>query len=101
MARVSAVQKNNKRIAMVKSFAQKRLALKQAIYDKKIPLEKRFSLIMQLAALPRNSARNRIRNRCHLTGRPRAYNRKIGLSRNMLRDLAGKGMLPGLVKASW
>lgn len=101
MAKVSSVQKNNKRKKMAKSFSNKRAALKSTIYNKTTSLEDRFTAVTALAQLPRNSARTRVRNRCELTGRPRGYYRKFALSRNMLRDLAGKGALPGVVKASW
>jgi small subunit ribosomal protein S14 len=101
MAKVSSIERNNKRKRLAKSLSNKRATLKAKIYDKTIPLEERFSLVMALAQLPRNSARTRIRNRCELTGRPRGVYRKFALSRNMIRDLSGKGQLPGLVKASW
>ena len=79
----------------------KRVQLKESIYKKDLPLEERFSLVMKLAKLPRNSAQTRVRNRCALTGRPRGYHRRMGLSRNMLRELAAQGLLPGVIKASW
>lgn len=101
MAKVGSIQRNNKRKKLANSLKVKREALKEQIYNKEISLNERFGLIMKLASLPRNSARTRVRNRCALTGRPRGVYRKMGLCRNMLRDLAGKGMLPGLVKASW
>lgn len=101
MAKKSSVEKNNKRKAMNASLRNKRVALKAQIQDKNLPLNERFRLVVKLAALPRNSARTRIRNRCELTGRPRGYYRKFKLSRNMLRELAGSGEIPGLVKASW
>lgn len=101
MAKISSVEKNKKRQKMIKSFANKRKQMKEKIYDKNISLEERFEMVLKLAQLPRNSARTRERNRCVLTGRPRGYYRKMGLSRNMLRKLAGEGMLPGVVKASW
>ncbi len=101
MAKVSSIQKNNRRKKLASSLNNKRAALKAKIYDKDLPLDERFNLVMALAKLPRNSARNRIRNRCELTGRPRGVYRKFGLSRNMLRDLSGKGVIPGLIKASW
>lgn len=101
MAKVSSVQRNLKRIKKASSLKNKRSALKEKIYDKTISLEERFDLIMKLSALPRNSAKTRIRNRCELTGRPRAYFRKFKLCRNMVRELAGNAMLPGLIKSSW
>ena len=101
MAKTSSIEKNKKRKKMVQVFSKKRLALKAKIYDKTLSLEARFSLVIELGKLPRNSASTRIRNRCELTGRPRGYCRKFGLSRNMLRDLGSKGQVPGLIKASW
>ena len=101
MAKKSSIEKNNKRKRMNNSLRNKRVELKAQIYNKELPLGERFGLVMKLAALPRNSARTRIRNRCELSGRPRGYYGKFKLSRNMLRDFAGKGLIPGLVKASW
>ncbi len=101
MAKISSIQKNKRRKNFAESLYAKRAKLKAEIYDKKITLERRFTLVMSLAELPRNSAITRVRNRCELTGRSRGVYRKFGISRNMLRDLAGKGLVPGLVKASW
>ena len=69
--------------------------------DKNVSMEERFAATLKLAELPRNSAKVRIRNRCEITGRPRAYYRKLKMSRIALRDLGSKGMIPGLVKSSW
>jgi small subunit ribosomal protein S14 len=101
MAKIGSIERNDKRKRLVKSLASKRKELKEHIYSKDLPIDERFNLVLKLAKLPRNSAKTRVRNRCALTGRPRGYYRKVGLSRNMIRDLAGKGMLPGVVKASW
>ncbi|WP_375359108.1 30S ribosomal protein S14 [Candidatus Tisiphia endosymbiont of Neophilaenus lineatus] len=101
MAKVSSIKKNNRRKKMAQSLYNKRAKLKDKIYDKTLSLEERFSLVMVLAKLPRNSAMNRVRNRCELTGRPRGVYSKFGLSRNKLRDLGSKGLVPGLIKASW
>lgn len=101
MAKIASIKRNDKRKKLANSLAAKRKELKSQIYSKDLPIDERFGLVLKLAKLPRNSARNRVRNRCGLTGRPRGYYRKIGLSRNMIRELAGKGMLPGIVKASW
>lgn len=101
MAKIGSINRNEKRKKLVKSFTSKREALSSKIKDKKLSLEERFELVLKLADLPRNSAKTRVRNRCAITGRPRAFNRKMGLSRNVLRELAAKGMLPGVVKASW
>ena len=101
MAKKSAVEKNNRRRKMVELFAAKRLALKTICMDRGRDPEERFEATIKLAELPRNSAKVRIRNRCLLTGRPRAYYRKFGLSRIALRDLASQGQIPGVVKSSW
>lgn len=101
MAKKSSIEKNLNRIRLNKSLSNKRTKLKHQIYDKNLPIEERFALVVKLSGLPRNSAKNRIRNRCELTGRPRGYYRKFKLSRNMLRELAGNGLVSGLIKASW
>jgi len=101
MAKTGSVQRNNKRKKLAKSFSAKRADLKTKIYNKSTPLEERFEMVLKLAAMPRNSAKTRVRNRCNLTGRPRSYYRKFGLSRIKIRELAGVGCLPGVVKASW
>ncbi len=99
MAKTSSVEKNEKRRKLVN--AAKRKALKATIMNQDLPLEERFRAQLKLAALPRNSARNRIRNRCEVTGRPRAYYRKLKMSRIALRELGSLGLIPGLVKSSW
>jgi small subunit ribosomal protein S14 len=101
MAKKSSIEKNNRRRKMAKKFANRRAKLKAIVQDKAVPMEDRFAASLKLAELPRNSARIRIRNRCELTGRPRAYYRKHKLSRIALRDLGSKGLIPGLVKSSW
>ncbi len=101
MAKVCMVERNKKRKRMVKSLAGKRAKLKAVIRDRNAPQEERFQAMLQLAELPRNSSRTRIRNRCALSGRPRGYYRKFNLSRIALRDLASRGELPGVVKSSW
>lgn len=101
MAKKSSIEKNNKRKNMNSALRNKRSLLKEEVYNKSLSLNERIRAVIKLAALPRNSARTRIRNRCELTGRPRGYYRKFKLSRNMLRELAGSGEIPGLVKASW
>ncbi|MFN3657789.1 MAG: 30S ribosomal protein S14 [Pseudolabrys sp.] len=101
MAKKSSIEKNNRRRKMAKSFANRRKKLKAIAMDKTIPMEDRFAASLKLAELPRNSSRVRIRNRCELSGRPRAYYRKHKLSRIALRDLGSKGLIPGLVKSSW
>ncbi len=101
MAKTSSVEKNNRRRKLTKKFAGKRARLKAIAYDKELPLEERFEAQLKLAQLPRNSSATRIRNRCEVTGRARAYYRKLKMSRIALRDLGSKGLIPGLVKSSW
>jgi len=101
MAKTSSVERNEKRKRMAKKFTSKRTRLKAIATDEARPLEERFEARLKLAALPRNSAPNRVRNRCELTGRPRAYYRKLRMSRIALRELASRGQIPGMVKSSW
>ena len=101
MAKASAVQRDLKRRKMVKQYANKRAKLKAIIYNKELPMEERLQATLALAKLPRNSSKIRVRNRCALTGRPRAHHRKFRLSRVSLRDLASRGELPGVTKSSW
>ena len=101
MAKVSAVNRNDKRKKLVKRDSAKRAKLKAIIMDRELPVEERFAVSVKLAAMPRNGAKNRVRNRCELTGRPRSYHGKFSLSRIMLRKLASEGQLPGVVKSSW
>ena len=101
MAKTSSVEKNNRRRKLVQQYAAKRKALKDIVMDQSLPLEERFRAQLKLSALPRNSAKVRIRNRCEVTGRPRAFYRKLKLSRVALRDLGNTGKIPGLVKSSW
>jgi len=101
MAKTSSIQRNLKRIRLVKKFLKKRESLKKIIKDKKLPLEKRFDAQLKLAKIPRNSSKVRIRNRCEITGRPHGVYRKLKISRIALRDLASKGKIPGMTKSSW
>jgi small subunit ribosomal protein S14 len=101
MAKKSSIEKNNRRRKMVKKYSGRRARLKAIAHDKSLPTEERFAATLKLAELPRNSSATRIRNRCELTGRPRAYYRKHRLSRIALRDLGSKGLSPGLLKSSW
>jgi small subunit ribosomal protein S14 len=101
MAKKSSVEKNNRRARMVKQYAAKRAKLKDMAVDDRLSPEDRFNARLKLAKLPRNSSPTRIRNRCTLTGRPRAVYRKFKLSRLALRQLASLGALPGVVKSSW
>ena len=101
MAKTSSIQRNLKRIKLVKKFSKKRENLKKIIKNKKLPLEERFAAQLKLAKIPRNSAKVRIRNRCEITGRPRGVYRKLKISRIALRDLASEGKIPGMTKSSW
>ncbi|MBN9361477.1 MULTISPECIES: 30S ribosomal protein S14 [unclassified Devosia] len=101
MAKTSSIEKNNKRKRLAKQLGPKRAKLKAVVMNQSVSLEERFAAQLKLAALPRNSAENRVHNRCELTGRPRGYYRKLKLSRIALRELGNLGLIPGLVKSSW
>ena len=101
MAKTSAIERNKRRRRMVKQFAAKRAKLKAVAQDQAVPMEERFAAQMKLSELPRNSSKVRIRNRCELTGRPRAFYRKFKLSRIAIRELASNGQIPGMTKSSW
>jgi small subunit ribosomal protein S14 len=101
MAKTSAINRNKKRRKMVAQFADRRATLKQTANDESLSMEERFQARLKLAELPRNSSKVRIRNRCEITGRPRAYYRKLKVSRIALRELGSAGLIPGLVKSSW
>ena len=101
MAKTSSIQRNLKRIKLVKKFSKKRANLKKIIKNRKLPLEERFAAQLKLAKIPRNSAKIRIRNRCEITGRPHGVYRKLRISRIALRELASKGRIPGMTKSSW
>lgn len=101
MAKTSSVKRNDKRRRMAKQYANRRAKLKAIIQDRELPMEERFQATLKLAEVPRNSAKNRIRNRCVLTGRSRSVSRKFRLGRSKLRELASRGELPGVTKASW
>jgi small subunit ribosomal protein S14 len=101
MAKKSSVEKNERRRRLAKKYAGKRARLKTTAQNQSLAMEERFAAQLKLAQLPRNSAPTRIRNRCEMTGRPRAYYRKLKMSRLALRDLANRGLIPGMVKSSW
>jgi len=101
MAKLSSVEKNNRRRRMSKKYGAKRAELKATVMNRELPMEERFAAQLKLNELPRNSAENRIRNRCGLSGRPRGNYRKFNLSRIALRELGNFGQIPGLVKSSW
>ena len=101
MAKLSAINKNNKRIKLSDKLYKKRMDLKKIIMNKKLTLEERFKAQQKLSKLPRNSAKNRVRNRCQITGRPHGVYRKLKISRIALRQLGLEGKIPGMVKSSW
>tara|TARA_B100000886_G_scaffold107893_1_gene72098 strand:+ start:67 stop:372 length:306 start_codon:yes stop_codon:yes gene_type:complete len=101
MAKLSSVNKNNRRIKLAEKFFKKREKLKKIIMNKKLTLEERFKAQQKLSKLPRNSAKTRIRNRCQITGRPHGVYRKLKISRIALRQLGLQGKIPGMVKSSW
>ena len=101
MAKLSSINKNNRRLKLSNKFYQKRKKLKMIIMNKKLPLEERFKAQMKLSSLPRNSAKTRVRNRCQITGRPHGVYRKLKISRIALRQLGLEGKIPGMVKSSW
>ena len=101
MAKVSAIEKNNKRKRMSANQAASRQKLKEIAEDLNRPFDERVEAMIKLSQKPRNSSKVRIKNRCSLTGRPRAYHGYFGISRIMLRELALAGLIPGLKKSSW
>ena len=101
MAKLSAINKNNRRIKLSDKFYEKRKKLKQIIMNKKLSFEERFKAQQKLSKLPRNSAKTRVRNRCEITGRPHGVYRKLRISRIALRQLGLQGKIPGMIKSSW
>ena len=101
MAKVSMVEREKRRRRLVAQYAKRRAALRAAVRDNSLAPDERFAASLKLAALPRNGAKVRLRNRCEVSGRPRGYYRKFRLSRIALRELASRGQVPGVVKASW
>ena len=101
MAKLSSINKNNRRIKLSDKFYKKRNELKKIIMNKKLPLDERFVAQQKLSKLPRNSAKTRIMNRCQITGRPHAVYRKLKISRIALRKLGLEGKIPGMIKSSW
>jgi len=101
MAKLSSINKNNKRIKLSDKYFKKRAKLKKIVMNKKITLEERFKAQQKLSKLPRNSAKTRVMNRCQITGRPHGVYRKLKISRIALRQLGLQGKIPGLVKSSW
>jgi small subunit ribosomal protein S14 len=101
MAKISMIERERKRARIVKRFAAKRAELKALIDNTELSLEDRRAARLRLQKLPRNASPTRLRNRCHVTGRPHGYYRKFGLARNKLREAAMRGDVPGLIKSSW
>ena len=101
MAKLSSINKNNRRIKLSDKFYKKRNNLKKIVMNKKLPLDDRFIAQQKLSKLPRNSAKTRVMNRCQITGRPHAVYRKLKISRIALRKLGLEGKIPGMIKSSW
>ena len=101
MAKKAMIEREKKRQKLVDRYAAKRAALKEIANNEELPMEERFKARLKLAKLPRNSSPTRLHNRCQLIGRPKAYYRKLKMSRIALRDLASEGQIPGMVKSSW
>ncbi|KAF0118082.1 MAG: small subunit ribosomal protein S14 [Rhodospirillaceae bacterium] len=101
MAKTSAVERNKKRERLAKQQATRRKRFKTVVMDRTVSLEERFAAMLKLATMARNGAVGRVRNRCVITGRPRGTYRKFKLGRVVLRELASKGQIPGMVKSSW
>jgi len=101
MAKMSSINKNNKRLKLSNKFYKKRNDLKKIVMNKNLTLEERFKAQQKLSKLPRNSAKIRVRNRCQITGRPHGVYRKLKISRIALRQLGLQGKIPGMVKSSW
>ncbi len=101
MAKKSSVEKNKHRQELVIQYAARRTRLKTIADNDRLPMEERFEARLKLSELPRNSAANRVRNRCEVSGRARSVYRKMKMSRIALRELGSKGLIPGLVKSSW
>jgi small subunit ribosomal protein S14 len=101
MAKKSSIEKNNRRRKLSKRYSKKREALKALIHNRDLAPEERFAAVIKLDGLPKNASPIRVRNRCEITGRPRAFYRKFRISRIALRDMASLGLVPGVVKSSW
>ncbi len=101
MAKKSVVNRNQKRAKLAAQFARRRSALTRILHDRKAKTAEKESALRRLQQMPRDSSRTRLRNRCALTGRGRGVFRRFGLGRNKLREMAMRGEIPGIVKASW
>ena len=101
MARLGSINKNNRRRQLVEKAVSRRNKLKEVIYDKSVEFEERLEAVIKLSELSRNTSATRVRNRCEVSGRPRGFHRKFGMSRIAVRELGALGLIPGLIKASW
>ena len=101
MAKTSSIEKNKRREKLTAKYAVKRARLRAIVKNKDVAIEERFAATLKLAELPRNGAAVRIHNRCEVTGRPRAYYRKLKMSRIAMREFGNSGLVPGLTKSSW
>jgi small subunit ribosomal protein S14 len=101
MAKLSSINKNERRKKLVKKYAGKYARLKAIADDESLDETERLMARLKLAEIPRNANPTRVRNRCNTTGRPRGYYRKFGLNRIEIRNLGNKGLIPGLTKSSW
>ena len=101
MAKVCMIEREKKRLKLVAQYAQRRADLKAVAANEDLPGEERMKARLKLAKLPRNSSPTRLHNRCRVSGRSKAYYRKLNMSRIALRDLASVGRIPGMVKSSW
>jgi Ribosomal protein S14 len=101
MAKVSMINREIKRQKLVQKFTKRRSELKEIVKNRELPMEERFKAQIKLAKLPPNSSPTRLHNRCKITGRPKAFYRKLQMSRIALRDLASRGEIPGMIKSTW
>ena len=101
MAKVSMINRELKRQKLVQQFSERRSMLKEIVKNRELPMEERFKAQIKLAKLPPNSSPSRLHNRCKITGRPKAFYRKLQMSRIALRDMASRGEIPGMIKSSW
>ena len=101
MAKKSSIEKNKRRAKLVKQYAGRRERLKAIANNESLSMDERFAARLKLAEIPRNASATRLRNRCEVSGRPRAVYRKMKMSRIAVRELGSKGLVPGLVKSSW
>ena len=101
MAKKAMVERERKRQRMVERHAEARAEMKKILADRDLGIEERFKVTLRLAKMPRNSSPTRLHNRCQITGRPKGYYRKLKISRIAVRELGGRGQIPGMIKSSW